>query len=448
MPLVFIHGVNTRDTDPDYFVGKEARRKQFIDIVAPTMVKRFPSFQVLDDIYWGDLGVRFRWNLGSVPKTKPLESLGPEAAQSDNPALLQLIADPSASPAPRGGASALETLGGPAQSGVLLQKFNALIRTGTPGDVVRSVFAPEAGRFDPSTPSIAGPVRNTAELQAQGEQLSLLLRAAGDVARQVDSNPRILGSPQNDNDLLDAIKAQVYTAYGNLIPPTDQVEALGLERLGLIDDAKTWAVNRLNGLMDGAKAVLTKVSNTPARAATLLAMQGWRDQVSDRGLRFLGDVFVYLHQGSAGNIAKRVTEGVRKAWQIAVDNKEPLVIVTHSFGSEILYDALTSGTLDDIKIKLWASAGAQTSLFAEMALYKSSDSTSPTPPPPSIPGKPAQVQEWINFYDAADILSYLHRPVFHDVTDIQIRYGGNISNAHGHYFVTPEFYEEIEKALR
>jgi hypothetical protein len=39
MPLVFIHGVNTRDTDPDYFIEKEARRKQFDDVVAVNMRK-------------------------------------------------------------------------------------------------------------------------------------------------------------------------------------------------------------------------------------------------------------------------------------------------------------------------------------------------------------------------------------------------------------------------
>lgn len=432
MPLVFIHGVNTRDTDADYFIGKESRRKQFDDVVAVNLRKRYPKFEVLDDIYWGNLGVRFRWDLQSVPETNVFESLGPETTEFENPALLQLIANPETTPA---GAR-------PAQS-VLLSTFNALSAEQRAGDVVRSLFAPEAAFFDPASPAAPGSVANIGELKAEGEQLSLLLRAAGEVARQVDQDPGVLGSPGNDDELLNAIKIRVYAAQGVLMEttPTD------VEHLGRVEDAKAWAVGRLDALVAGAKTVLSRVRNEPARAATLLAMQGYRDQISNRGLRFLGDVFVYLHQGSGGEIAARVIEGVRAAWKIAVDRREPLVIVTHSFGSEILYDALTSGGLDDIKITLWASAGAQTSLFAEMALYGSSDSKTPTPPPPVIPGKPPQVEKWINFFDKADVLSYLHRPVFRDVEDIEVRFGANIKNAHGHYFVTPEFYEEIDKAL-
>ena len=433
MPLIFIHGVNTRDTDPDYFIGKEARRKQFDDVVAVNLRKHYPGFQVLDDIYWGDLGVRFRWELQSVPETKALESLGPEATQFDNPALLQLIANTPPAPSATGAA----------QSNVLVRTFVSLIPEKSAGDVVRSLFAPEAGLFDPPSPAPPGTVGNVEQLKAEGEQLSILLRAASNVARKVDQDPSVVGSPVKDEDLLNAIKNLVYQEQGELMAaePTEE------EHLGRVDDAKAWAVNRLSALVDGAKAVVSKVRNEPARAATLLAMQGFRDQVSNRSLRFLGDVFVYLYQGYTGEIAVRVRDGVRAAWKIAVDREEPLIIVTHSFGSEILYDALTSSGLDDIKIKLWASAGAQTSLFAEMALYQSSDSKTPTPPPPAIPGKPAQVEKWINFFDAADVLSYLHRPVFKDVEDIEVRFGGNISNAHGHYFVTPEFYEGIDKAL-
>jgi len=52
MPLIFIHGVNTRDTDPDYFVASSARRKLFDDIVGTHLRGRFTNFQVLPDIYW------------------------------------------------------------------------------------------------------------------------------------------------------------------------------------------------------------------------------------------------------------------------------------------------------------------------------------------------------------------------------------------------------------
>ena len=66
MPLVFVHGVNTRCTDEDYSRAAAARKTMFEQIVAPAVAKRgFPEFSVADDIYWGDLGVAFGWNLRS-----------------------------------------------------------------------------------------------------------------------------------------------------------------------------------------------------------------------------------------------------------------------------------------------------------------------------------------------------------------------------------------------
>jgi len=169
-----------------------------------------------------------------------------------------------------------------------------------------------------------------------------------------------------------------------------------------------------------------------------------RDDLSRKGLRFLGDVFEYLHRGRAANnsILVRVVDAVKSA---AVAG-EPLVVVTHSFGSEILYDALTSGRLGDLKIDLWVTAGAQTSLFGEMALFEKSDKSVKAP---TVLGRPGQVGKWINFWDAADVLSYLHVPIFGKdaVTDFSVRDGANLGNAHGHYFLTVAFYETIAQEL-
>jgi hypothetical protein len=123
-------------------------------------------------------------------------------------------------------------------------------------------------------------------------------------------------------------------------------------------------------------------------------------------------------------------------------------VVTHSFGSIIFYDALTSGGLDGVEVKLWVSAGAQTSLFAEMALYRASNPNLPTAQQ-LVLGKPAQVEKWVNFYDAADILSYVHEPVFGTpaVTDVEVREGANLATAHGHYFLTDSFYQRVSAEM-
>lgn len=452
MPLVFVHGVNTRDTDPDYFVTKEARRAQFRDLVGASLRNRFPQFDVLDDIYWGDLGVQFRWNLASIPDTKVLQSLGPEQGAFDNPALLEFIAQngPAAGTAAAQGAG-LERLGSPAQSTVLLQSFRTSSQTGRAGDIVRRVFAPEAERFDPVVPVQADREPDHSEGEAAGEQLAILYRAAEQVARDVDAKPDLLAASQNDDDLLSTIERLVFEKYGDLLSAAVDAGERGasteprVEHLGpTFDKAKQFAVNKLHQLVEGAKSVVTTVQDTSARAATLLAFDSLRDQVSRKGLRFFGDVFVYLHTGLAGEIIQRVSTGVLSAWKIAKQNNEPLVVVTHSFGSELLYEGLTGAVagMNEVEVRLWVSAGAQTSLFAEMALYASSDKTLPSAAR-AVLGKPAQVKKWINFFDAADALSFLHKPVFGDVTDIEVREGANLKTAHGHYFLATSFYERV-----
>src|SRR5260370_12643489 len=101
MPLVFIHGVNTRSTDEDSARAVVARTTMFEQLVVPALVKRgFPEFSVADDIYWGDLGVGFGWHLRSIPDTKVLQSLGPEAEAAQNLDIMQLVSE--AQPSPNG----------------------------------------------------------------------------------------------------------------------------------------------------------------------------------------------------------------------------------------------------------------------------------------------------------------------------------------------------------
>jgi hypothetical protein len=109
---------------------------------------------------------------------------------------------------------------------------------------------------------------------------------------------------------------------------------------------------------------------------------------------------------------------------------------------------LTSGAISGLTIDLWVTVGAQTSLFAEMFLF----ATMPVLPADTRKftlGPPAGVKKWINFYDASDVLSFLHEPVFGSsaVKDIAVRAQANVTNAHGHYFADPGFYERIASEL-
>ena len=137
MPLVFIHGVNTRKSDADYGRAVAARRTMFDQLVAREVRKTCPRFQVAEDIYWGDLGVGFLWNLRSVPDIRKTETQGPEEDALKNADLLRIVSDEASD-------GKVEHLG-PPQPLVEAAKRD-------PAGLVRAMFAEDADRFAPSRP--------------------------------------------------------------------------------------------------------------------------------------------------------------------------------------------------------------------------------------------------------------------------------------------------------
>jgi hypothetical protein len=440
MPLVFIHGVNTRNTDEDYARAVAARRSMFEQLVVPTLVKKgFPNFSVAEDIYLGDLGVNFGWHLRSIPETKILQSLGPEETALQNLDVMQLVLE--AEPA----AGGVEKLGPQSPLVAAAQK--------DPAALVRAIFAPEADRFAPPElrpPTVSMTKSDVEKASSQGEHIGLILMAADSLAHDLEKQ-RGLIQGRTDNAVLEKIEQQVTERYNKLAQPIlDAQAASETQKLGGFGfgSAIGWAQEYLKKTINAAKKAAGFAVAETERGASLALLKGVRDSVSRRGLRFLGDVFVYLHHGRTGApaISDRVNEGIQSLNGKKNDKneREPLIIVTHSFGSEILYDLLISHRLDDVTIDLWVTAGAQTSLFAEMLLF----ADLPQPLPATL-GRPPNVKKWINFYDAADVLSYLHEPVFGSeaVKDISVRAQANLTNAHGHYFADPGFYERIATEL-
>jgi hypothetical protein len=446
MPLVFIHGVNTRNTDKDYYRASAARKKMFETYVVPILQnKGFPDFTVRDDIYWGDLGVTFSWNLRSIPVTNVTDYLGPaEQAQPENLALLNIISAtqmvPSAA-APAG----VERLGPSDQS--LLARAAAH----DPGGLVRAIFSVEADRFAPAKPDFRISAERTdaegiEQHYREGAQLALLLQAVNDFAEAATADSSLIRGETND-EVIASIGEGVQHRYSALLEPGLKDEGgLELEHLGRVNDAISWTWGRAQDALEAARELANSAKETTLRAGSLYLNENYRSAFSSRGLRFFGDVLVFLQRGSTADpsILQRVKQGLDACKPTAA---EPFILVTHSFGSEIAYELLTTGALDDLTLDLWVTVGAQTSLFAEMLLYTKSPSNVPTADRPYL-GKPANVRSWINIYDAADVLSFLHEPVFgaEAVTDISFREGANLGNAHGAYFLAPSFYETIGKA--
>jgi alpha-beta hydrolase superfamily lysophospholipase len=441
MPILFVHGVNTRNSDKDYYRSVAARKTMFEKLVVPAL--KNPGFTVADDVYWGDLGVRFGWGLASIPSSD-LQSLGGPVDGNLNADLLALLAD-AADEIPPTDLQALGTSDPPAVAAVKAKR---------PGDLVRAMLAPAMLSYDPIRPNPAPGLDAAAQskLKTEGEGLALLMIATERVAEKVNKNPELLAAAPGTS-VLDKIAAAARAELNSMSPAPRETDVQGLGGIGdFVSKPLKWAGEQIGILTNAAKATVQRVKDTSARGASLLVLKGARDDLSRKGLRFLGDVFEYLHRGRAvpPSISERVTDAVKAAAATATERSEPFVLVTHSFGAMIVYDALASGRLNESTVDLWITAGAQTSLFAEMALFQASAPLASGAAAPKALGKPANVGRWLNFYDAADVLSYLHEPVFGTdaVTDISVRDGANLSNAHGHYFLAVSFYERIAQELR
>jgi hypothetical protein len=269
----------------------------FEQIVVPTVANQgFPQFAVADDIYWGDLGVTFGWNLRSIPDTKVLESLGPEEAVTQNLDLLNLISETKPE------STAVESLGAE-QPLVIAARRN-------PGMLVRAVFAPEADRFAPRDvppPALQISEEDAKKAQSQGEHLGLMLIAVEHFACAAEADPELV-SGTTDDDVLEKINKGVLEHYKNLAETKLRLSESETEHLGRFGDAIGWAMDHLSGMVNAAKEAANSTVAEAKRGVSLIALKQVRDSISRRGLRFLGDVFVYLHHGkvSAPSIFDRV----------------------------------------------------------------------------------------------------------------------------------------------
>src|SRR5215203_2117241 len=66
MPILYVHGVNTRSREGFFAIEPMLRRH-----VAPAISDN-PDQVLIDDYYWGDRGVKFYWGGASRPPTQLL----------------------------------------------------------------------------------------------------------------------------------------------------------------------------------------------------------------------------------------------------------------------------------------------------------------------------------------------------------------------------------------
>jgi hypothetical protein len=202
-----------------------------------------------------------------------------------------------------------------------------------------------------------------------------------------------------------------------------------------------------------AGETLRRAALWPADAVSTVFAE-MRPTVNEFIAYFIGDVLAYLHErggasGPPGVVPRRVLDELAQAHARKQQFGEKIVVVTHSMGGQLLYDALTffapaEPALAGLEVDHWISCGAQVSLFAELALFRGQPTD--VAPPRRLP-RPASVKAWTNFYDRNDLVGFVMEPVFEGVTDTEYDTGYGLAFAHTGYLARPSFFEAVAARL-
>ena len=413
MPIVFVHGVANRngtEAYDDHWANLEAFLREYI---APEISEQPDQVKIID-AYWGDLGVRFAWDGISRPRSPllgmgaPSEQTGADRAQiiaTLPPSILDFI--PSATP--------------PARSG--------LVASGSATGI---------------TPDRGFRLKNLSP-----DQLSDFLVAVLD---QMES-----GSERK-------IAADKIAHDSQFKTKLEQCNTLN-EELDLIENSINVSSVGLTGMgfSDWLKKFLDRMSETVARAegtggfVLSRAVVEFRGPINNAVTTFLGDVFVYLNnRGNAskpGAIPKRVLDKLKDANDQKNAPDEPLIVLTHSMGGQIIYDLVTHflpnlPEYGGIRIDFWCATASQVGLFEEMKLFCESSSKYSAKNNNTVPFPDLRfLRGWWNVWDYNDFISYTARGIIADVDDGSYNSGMSLLSAHSGYLERPSFYRQFAAKL-
>jgi hypothetical protein len=432
MPIIYVHGVNTRKSNSDYARGETIRGELIQKFLCDPLTEKGDRFKDLKIInpYWGDDGVSFAWNRSTVPDVQSLDYLGPE--DTVDVAAISLATTVSDLQRERDD-SQLEKLGG-SDTPLKDAAMTSLPR------FLEAVVAPallKQAELTLSTPEVY------TQPETVGLREALLLVAIDEVAHDPDTAAAV-AQVGSDRALMELLKErtlkrfEVHLQERNLWQPASETSEL--ETLG--SDSGNWF-----GIFQRIGEFFDRATDAPGRVSSLAVLSATRDLLHDLSSRFFGDVFVYLQrrgtQAHPGPILRTIVDALENSPRHHPD--EPLIVLTHSMGGNILYDILTYYR-PDLKVDFWASVGGQVGQFEEMKLFQASNPTLGTPE--KVQGVLPNLGYWVNIYDPADPFSFKAKPVFAELrAEEKFLTGENILQSHGAYFFRPSFYDLLRQHL-
>jgi len=394
VPIVFVHGVNTRKGPAydagilviDAFVRKYLSKATIGGRVLARPVTTFP--------YWGDLGMRFAYNMASLPRPQ------------------------------------MQALGGTADA--VMQSVLGHVRDAFPALPADNPLTALARKRLP----LAVDVINHLALQAVApgdEQAVAAFVVAASAYAEANPQPAWLAQVHSDQDLLNQLAVHVQPPAG--------VQALG--GFGTVFNRIKVSAVKLSQAVKGAAG---KAIDKAGDFASTKLLASSRDALNETLGRFFGDVFIYLSsrgdKANPGKIPALILDACDTARAAAPD--EPLIVMGHSLGGVISMDVL-SHFRPEMDVDLFVTVGSQVAHFEEMKLYRASD------PAIGAPGKartPANIKRWINIFDEVDVFSYSVDRVF-DRVDVDAPYDTQTYTikAHGAYLEQDRFYQRLRARI-
>ena len=216
-------------------------------------------------------------------------------------------------------------------------------------------------------------------------------------------------------------------------------------------DDQLLAMGAFADWMTSAGETLRRATVWPADAVSTVFAE-LRPTLNEFVAYFVGDVFAYLNQRTAGDgpgeIPRRGLAALRRANARKQQTGEKIIVVSHSMGGQLFYDAIShfvqaDPSLSGIEVDHWMSCGAQVSLFAELRLFQGQPDVAK---PQKLP-RPAAVKAWTNFYDRNDLVGFVMDPVFAGVTDLEYDTGYGLAFAHTGFLARPSFFQAMASRL-
>ena len=398
MPIVFVHGVNTRRNE-DYDEAEKQRNIFFKRYFSNLRKDQTPlKDEDIHNPYWGDYGAELKWDLASLGRE---ESFGPT-----NNALAVKLTD-----------QAIELTSEPNTNNILPKMARvSLVET------VDLLFA-------------------QAIEDADEKDRPELMDLAHKTWRYAQHNPTPdwLTKAKDNYGFYTSLQEAVedWTPDGELL--TDETITAKESFGGTTDKAK-----RIIGL--AYKKIQNISDNIRGRVVTSA-----RTVALQRYTLFLGDAFKYVQYRGDKEHPGAIVREVMKYLDIARDAQsatDPLILIAHSMGGNICYDIL-SYYRPDIHVDFFITVGSQVPFLRDLELLNKKDANIPGTGGGKVP-KLKNVKYWLNVYNTSDFLSFPCDPIFEGVTDYKYNSGIFINpmTPHSAYFSQTSFYEELVDCLR